>query len=235
MIVVVIASLIFVVLWRLLSTGLRRSAETTDEVEFVSGARAVMQNLTRDVNAAQTFLAPSGADERLVVFRNPKQLDLKARLTANQTEKTYPLTLSKDNVVHKFPGLRVIYRYDPQTRAVSREESAGTLEIHHSDLQTVSELKFEGDASSPRTLMSRVQAFDTYFVAYDEKGQLKKVETGDIPKASSVAVALKAETPEQSGRRTIELDLVTKVWINRRIQEVMYPEYFSSSDDDVTF
>ena len=258
MVVVLIAVLLFTALYKLLMGGIRTGEEMTEEVALLVDVRAMVEHMTRDVAAAHVILPPESGDMKntLTLARYASE-DASDRMDANKQNKVYPFMEVTSTTTVKLNCNRVKYTWDKDKKELSRVEEAGMLDGKpgtnsggQRDLKSISDYSFTADHVIPSPLKGpahHITQFELSYMFYDDKdkGNAKLVGApGDLFRTACVGLALTAtqdtglyaradgKTPS---RRLPQIVLMTKFWSQRKLSEVMYPEYFSSADDDLRF
>jgi len=257
MVVVAISAMLMVVVYRLLMSGLGRGDEMTEEHKLMVDVRSLFEVLSRDVSAAHVILPSEGGDDanktNLTLARSSSE-DTTAQLAENKDNAAFPFfgELTKATVV-KTPCRRVRYLYDPAKREVSRIEENGVLKgqgksgaAAGNDFRLVSEYSFDlKEEVSKRILARNVVTFQLAYLDYDAKGQAKLVtKSAEIFRTACVGLSFKSaqasglyarEANKPATRRQPVVEMATKFWTARRLSEIAYPEYFSSTDEDLRY
>lgn len=260
LIVVAIGVLLVGVVYKLLMSATQRGEEMTEEVKLLVDVRSLVEHMSRDVAAAHVILPPeAGGDFKtsLTLARYAAE-DASDRMESNSANPVYPFFEPNSTVPLKLKLNRVNYTFDRARREVTRLEEKGVLEgrpvlptgVTKQDLRVITEYTFTAESAvpggaglkGPAKLISR---FDFAYMFYDDKGQPKlAASANEVYRTSCVSLNLKAtqdtnlyarEAGKTPSRRQPTVELATKFWSQRRLSEIMYPEYFSSADDDLRF
>jgi hypothetical protein len=257
LVVVAISSVLLVVVYKLLMSGLGRGDEMTEEHKLMVDVRALFELLSRDVSAAHVILPSEGGEEafktNLTLARSSSE-DTVAQLTANRDNAAFPFfgKLTEATVV-KTPCRRVRYLLDSTKREVRRVEEGGMLEAQGksgasagNDFRLLTDYAFKDPtAVSDRIIARNVLTFGLSYLEYDAKGQAKLVtKSADVRRTACVGISFKAaqtaglyarEAGKTPSRRQPYVEMATKFWTTRRLSEIAYPEYFSSTDEDLRY
>lgn len=257
LVVVAIGMLLLAVVYRLLMSATKTGEETTEELKLLVDLRAMIENMSRDVAAAHIILPPSGGEDfkkSLTLCRYASE-DAADRPELNKDSKVYPFFDASATTVVKMNLLRVRYVLDASKRTVTRIEEKGTLDAKPTaasgasqrDMRTLSEFTFnvDGAPTSNKIVGRLIQRFDISYLMYDDKG-LPRLATaaGECSKAAAIGLNVRAvmdqglygrEAGKTATRRQPVVELATKIWSQRKLSEAVYPEYFSSADDDLRY
>lgn len=256
LIVIAIGVLLVVVVYKLLMSATQRGEEMNEEIKLLGDVRVLVEQLTRDVAAAHVILPPEGDFKTNLVLARYAAEDASDRLESNSANPVYPFFEPNSTVSLKLKLNRVKYSFDATKREVTRVEEKGVLEgkptlpsgVTKQDLRVISEYTFTaegpvpGASKGPAHLISR---FDISYMYYDDKGLPKLAgAANEVYKTACVGLNLKAVQDQfmyaktagkDLTRRQPTVEIATKMWSQRKISEAMYPEYFSSVDDDLRF
>lgn len=256
MVVVMISVLIVLVVYKLFMSATGRGAETTEELSLLTDTRALVENLARDVAAAHVILPPSNSEDfrKSLTLARYSSEDAADRVDANSHNKVYPFFDEKNTTTVKMNLIRVIYRWDVPKRQVTRIEEKGVLEGKPAggstslrDMRTISSYSFAvgGDPAQSKLVARNVVSFAISYLHYDDKGQAKLADRPeDCHKTACVGLSFKAtqdqgeyaRRPDRNPtRRQPTVEMATKFWSQRKLSEAIYPEYFSSVDDDLRY
>jgi hypothetical protein len=113
------------------------------------------------------------------------------------------------------------------------------------DLRLISNYTFTGESRTEKIAVRNVTRFDLSYMHYDDKGQAKLADKPEqIYRTACVGLNLRAaqdlnlyarETGKTPSRRQPTVEIATKMWSQRKLSEAVYPEYFSSVDDDLRY
>lgn len=255
---VLIVLVILFAAWHIFISGMFRSSETARDAALMVGVRDLMENLTRDVNAAHAVLSLQGADAtdgeaKLRIFRYSHKPDIAERLRENAggssgNTGTYPFHVRNTSVEVKMTGKMVTYSLNAAQKKVIRREEDG---VFYQRFRTPTEVDgasaptFRGGGSPKVTeTATEVQKFELMFLGYvaadqDNAGQVKVLQPSEIGSAAAIGVHLLAgddpAQPRTTRGRPSTVDIATKVWVMRKVYDAAYPEYFSSTDEDLRF
>jgi type II secretory pathway pseudopilin PulG len=256
LVIVAISVLLVLVVYKLFMSATGRGAETTEELALLGDTRLMVENMARDVAAAHVILPPANGenkDDCLTVARYASE-DAGDRADLNTHNKVYPFFEEKTATTVKMNLLRVTYKFDRTKRQVTRTEEKGVLEgkpaagsTSLTDMRTVSSFNFvlAGDPAQVKLVGRNVKEFRLSYMHYDDKGQAKLArDAAECYKTAAVALYVLAiqdqglyERPagRDPTRRQPKVEMATKFWSQRKLSEALYPEYFSSVDDDLRF
>lgn len=256
LIVIAIGVLLLITAYKLLSSATQRGEELTEEVKLLVDVRSLVEHMTRDVAAAHVILPPEGDFKTNLTLARYAVEDAQDRLESNAENKVYPFFEPNSTASLKLKLNRVKYTFDAAKREVTRLEEKGVLEgkpelpsgVTRQDLRVISNYTFTAEGvvpglnKAPARLISK---FDIAYMYYDDKGQPKlATAANELTKTACIGLTLKAiqdtnlyarEAGKAATRRQPTVEISTKMWTQRKISEAMYPEYFSSADDDLRF
>lgn len=256
LVIVAISVLLVLVVYKLFMSATGRGAETTEELALLTDTRSLVENMARDVAAAHVILPPAGGEHMndcLTLARYSGE-DAGDRVDLNSHYKVYPFFDEKKETTVKLNLLRVTYKFDRTKRQVTRTEEKGVLEGKPAagstslrDMRTISSFSFalSGDAAQVKLVGRNVKELKLSYMHYDDKGQAKLARgPEECYKTAAVALTLLAiqdqgEYARPAGRdptrRQPKVEFATKFWSQRKLSEALYPEYFSSVDDDLRY
>lgn len=259
LVVVAIAVVFLVTLYKLLMGGIRTGEEMTEELSLLTDVRAMVEHMGRDVAAAHVILPPANGGtfgESLTLARYASE-DASDRLEANSQNPVYPFfePSAGASTTIKLKCSRVQYVWDKTKGEVTRTEEKGLLEGKPAqgsggqrDLKTIADYTFNAEStvtSAMKGPAKHIADFKISYLTYDEKGKPKLLDNAsDAYKTACVALSLRAvqntglyerKAGQTPTRRMPEVVLATKFWSQRKLSEAMYPEYFSSADDDLRY
>ena len=256
LLVVAIGVLLITVAYKLLISATQRGEEMTEEVKLLVDVRSLIEHMSRDVAAAHVILPSEGDFKTNLTLARYVAEDASDRMESNSANPVYPFFEPNSTVSLKLKLDRVKYTFDATKREVTRVEEKGTLEgkpalpsgVTRQDLRVISEYTFNVESVVPSTQKGPahlISKFDLAYMYYDDKGQPKlATAANELYKTACVALTLKAiqdtalyahEAGKSASRRQPTVEISTKMWSQRKISEAMYPEYFSSVDDDLRF
>lgn len=259
--ILVITALMTLIVSKLIDIGLS-GQEIMDEssklISLQNGIRAVLENMVQDVNACMAITGPMDTGMTLARFKGPVDDELIAMNTSD-VNPAFPYYMDGMQTSVFWPVLYVQYKSSiPPSQPTSgilqntqgyiaRIAKKGTLQAVDSPNGTPYFIDFfqpTGDMTlvSKKVLATKAKTMNFDYYGYDiVSGQLKTI--GEIGAAaenneriSMVHVHLAAEDPyAQERRRTPSVEISTKIWSFRKIQENIYNEYFGHTDRDLTF
>jgi hypothetical protein len=261
--ILVISGLLVLIVGKLIDIGTQGSKimdETSKLIRLQNGVRAVLENMVQDVNATVAFLSPRNKQLTLARYLGPVDSDL-LLLNMSSTNPAFPYYMEGVQTTIKQNVLFVEYQFhDPETGEVgieflankpggiSRIAKKGVLDALDSPegtpyfIDQYSVNKAALTLESKKVLAEKVKVFNLEYYGYeDETGALVSLgELGTDPSVSArvamVAVHIVAEDPyAQPNRRTPVMEIHTKIFSFRHIQENKYPEYFGHTDRDLRF
>lgn len=255
LIVVAIGVLLLTTAYKLLSSATQRGEELTEEVKLLVDVRALVEHMTRDVSAAHVILPSEGDFKTNLTLARYAVEDAQDRLESNSGNPVFPFFEPNSTASLKLKLNRVKYTFDATKREVTRLEEKGVLEGKptlpsgqtRQDMRVISEYTFaaEGVVPGSKVPARLISKFDIAYMFYDDKGQPKlATAANELTKTACVGLTLKAvqdtnlyarEAGKAATRRQPTVEISTKMWTQRKISEAMYPEYFSSADDDLRF
>ena len=256
LVVVAIAVLLVAVCYKLLMSATQRGEELTEEVKLLVDVRTLVEHMTRDIAAAHVLLPPEAGDFRtnLTLARYATE-DASDRVESNKDNAVYPFYDKDATMGVKYKLNRVKYTFDATKREVTRIEEKGTLDGKpvipsggSSKDMRINDYNFTVESavtSAMKGPAKNIARFDISYLYYDDKGQAKiATQASDIVRCACVGLNLKAiqdqalyarEAGKAASRRQPTVEIATKFWSQRKLSEIMYPEYFSSVDDDYRF
>lgn len=258
MVVILVGLLLVAVVYKLLMSATQRGEEMTEEVKLLVDVRALLEHMSRDVAAAHVILPPEGGGEigKTLTLARYAAEDAQDRLESNTQNPVYPFFEANSTVPLKLKLNRVKYAFDLGKREVTRTEEKGVLEgkptlpagVTRQDQRVITEYTFTVESAVTGAIKGpskNIARFDISYMYYDDKGQAKlATNASEVYKTACIGLNLKAtqdqnlyarESGKTPSRRQPTVEMATKFWSQRKLSEVMYPEYFSSTDDDLRF
>ena len=259
--ILVISGLLMLIVSKIIDIGVS-GQEIMDEssklISLQNGVRAVLENMVQDINSSMAIVNPSETQLTLARYKGPVDDELIA-LNTSDVNPAFPYYMDGQRTGVFYPVLFVEYQInDPSNPnqislirnrkgSISRVAKSGTLKAEDSPQGApyfIDYYEAVGDLTlkSKKVLADKVTKFNLNYYAYDAiNGQLKSI--GEIGTAaenneriSMVSVHLAAEDPyKRETRRTPSVEIATKIWSFRKIQENKYSEYFGHTDRDLTF
>ena len=260
--ILVISGLLVLIVSKIIDIGLS-GQEIMDEssklISLQNGVRAVLENMVQDINASMAIVNPGETQLTLARYKGAVDDELIA-LNTSDVNPAFPYYMDGQRTGVFYPVLFVEYQINDPNNAnlisilrnregsISRVAKTGTLKAEDSPegapyfidyYQAVGDLTLK----SKKILADKVNKFNLDYYAYDPiNGQLKTI--ADVGTAaenneriSMVSVHLGAEDDRdaRSNRRTPSVEIATKIWSFKKIQENKYSEYFGHTDRDLTF
>lgn len=209
----------------LLVRASRLFASAQQHVELGNSSRALVENLVRDVAAAQQFLAAEASELALVRAADE---DVRERLKLN-ADWAYPFIQGENGTVQKQPGIRVRYMYDAARHTVTRRAERGVL-VCRAAAGELDGFDFNPDdePADERVLASAIAAFTVRLLGRNAERELVVAKAGGLP-AHRAALAL------VNFVGTPRVAMCVPLWSVKRRSDAVYPEYFSSTDEDLTW
>tara|TARA_Y100000589_G_C27084901_1_gene601296 strand:- start:129 stop:941 length:813 start_codon:yes stop_codon:yes gene_type:complete len=259
--ILVVSGLLMLIIAKIIDIGVS-GQEIMDEssklISLQNGVRAVLENMVQDINSSMAIVNPGETQLTLARFKGAVDDELIAMNTSD-VNPAFPYFMDGQRTGVFYPVLFVEYQIsDPSNPnlisliqgregAISRVAKTGTLKAEDSPEGVpyfIDYYEAVGDLTlkSKKVLANKVTKLGLDYYAYDQiNGQIKPV--GDLGTAaqnneriSMVHVHLAAEDPyERKNRRTPSVEIATKIWSFRKIQENKYSEYFGHTDRDLTF
>lgn len=264
MVGILIMMVILFACWKIFMSGFGKSAETTREVALMVGVRGLMENMVKDVNSAHAFLPLQGGSGatggtvvlKLMSYGDKPKADVAARIQANASGASatgvnvYPYATGGTPEM-KYSGRVITYTYDATAKKITRTEENGEAVFVYASTTQLNEtnpvrVTTSGARRPPQELATEVQSFEVRFYGYHpEFFELRKFENDKptVVNAAAIGVSILAgDPPEGTGtpppgrkRPPSRVEMVTKIWSMRKLYEAQYPEYFSSTDEDLRF
>lgn len=259
--ILVISGLLMLIVSKIIDIGVS-GQEIMDEssklISLQNGVRAVLENMVQDINSSMAIVNPSETQLTLARYKGPVDDELIA-LNTSDVNPAFPYYMDGQRTGVFYPVLFVEYQInDPSNTnqislirdrkgSISRVAKTGTLKAEDSPEGApyfIDYYEAVGDSTlkSKKVLADKVTKFNLDYYAYDPvNGQLKSIgELGTAAenneRISMVSVHLAAEDPyKRETRRTPSVEIATKIWSFRKIQENKYSEYFGHTDRDLTF
>jgi hypothetical protein len=238
--------------------GSRIMDETTRSITLQTGIRSVLENMVHDINSTMAFLNTS--NRKMIVARYDKPIDDDLiLLNVNDTYKTFPFYMEGQQTKVQLPALFVEYEFFDDSNAgtdklkspkgtVTRKSKKGILissDSPENSPYVIDTYEINTGALTDqvhRRLAEKIIYFNLDYYGYDEAtGELKSIgELGSsdmvASKAAMVAIHMIAEDPTpQPNRKDPKVEIYTKAWSYKMIQENKYPEYFGHTDRDLRF
>lgn len=186
MIFITLTLLIVGAAWKILRSGTRIGKTAVEGLALQSGIRNLLENMTRDVNAAFLIGAPSfqtpfpdaGPEVFVEVYQHfGSDAGRRIELPQNQGSP-YPFGRTKQANGYTLPALRVAYVFNREARTVTRAVASGLLQFQTTPEQPsiVRGFGFNEGGQSPDmrrvrrrpTVMAReVELFEAHPIAFD--------------------------------------------------------------------
>lgn len=259
LLVTVIALVMLIVIYRMLTRGMELADSSSRAIALQQGARNLVENMVRDVNACHMFA--DAYEDRFTVLKyqydNP---ELNAAENLSRGNLTWPFFTSNAVTQSRLPVYKCAYKYFADRGVVMRKIRKGVLVSKTAAAGAIGEnllryvdFAFEdqgaprGEPDEGRILAKNVKKFKLTFFGYDDEGdgQLKEAASltartleRKIGKVCMVLLNFQAVFSEGLYKDTLkqpEIELMTKVWSYKGINDHVYQEYFSSMDVDTRY
>lgn len=236
--------------WQILRRAMKIGDASSQSVQLQVGVRNLLQNLTADLARAHQLLSPeSGPMANNISLALYADVSAQTRLTLN-TSQAYPFSDTSGSTQQKIDVTRVDYIYDPQAQTIIRRAREGILlqTVDGGDIRFLNSFTFQpqGNQAGERQMATSVQAFDIRYVGYHPNdGSLVYTEAPSsgptafgVERTACLVVHLSAIYDEGSyggDDSSPRIEVMTKLWTMKRLNDEMYKEYFSSADEDLRF
>lgn len=259
LLVSVIALVMLIVIYRMLTRGMELADSSSRAIALQQGARNLVENMVRDVNACHMFA--DAYEDRFTVLKyqydNP---ELNAAENLSRGNLTWPFFTSNAITQSRLPVYKCAYKYFSDRKVVMRKIRKGVLISKTAAAGAVGEnllryvdFAFEdqgaprGEPDEGRIVAKNVKKFKLTFFGYDDEGdgQLKEAASltartleRKIGKVCMVLLNFQAVFDEGLYKDTLkqpEIELMTKIWSYKGINDHIYKEYFSSQDVDTRY
>lgn len=258
----VITGLVMLIVSKLIDLGVS-GHEIMDEssklISLQNGIRSVLENMVQDVNSSLAIVGPMDHEMIIARFKGPVDDELIAMNTSD-VNVAFPYYMDGQRTDVFWPVLFVHYKSsikDQKTDSagildgtegfIARIAKTGTLQAVDSPNGQPYFIDFyqkTGDETliSRKVIAKKATNMSFEYYGYDPvNGQLKGISSlgsasENNERISMVHVHLAAEDPyAQERRRTPAVEISTKIWSFRKIQENKYSEYFGHTDRDLTY
>ncbi|MBI4872229.1 MAG: hypothetical protein HY814_11755 [Candidatus Riflebacteria bacterium] len=255
----VIALVLLIVIYRFLTTGMELADESSKAIALQQGARNLVENMVRDVNACHMFA--EAYEDRFTVLKYQYE-DPKFAVAENvgRGNLTWPFYTNDAVTVSRLPVFKCAYKFFPDKGTVMRKIRKGILVSKTpaaggvgDNMLRLSEFSFEdqggppGEPAEGRVLARKVKKFKLAFFGYDDLGDGSLKEATQltanslerkIAKICMVVLNFQATFEEglyKDKLKSPEIELMTKIWSYKGINDHVYKEYFGSQDVDVRY
>jgi len=265
MIFMALAILIGAVASELYVKGVSLSDETHKSVMIQQDIRAVVENITRDMNGAYWVLNSAKGYEHSLILIKYGSANTEERLglniASNEQRFDYPFSRSGEEIKNYIDAYKVTYEYEENEQLVYRTEEKGVFTIGSQANQSSVATEYSFAATDNEGLMDKqviaenVKQFDLHYFGYetdpqDARGALKEVwdlkftesASDDVKIGMTACILLRVMANFKEGlykdggnHRSPETAILTKIWSNSRLRDEMYKEYFSSTDWNFQF
>lgn len=210
---------------------------TRRRIDLAVGTRALVETLVKDVASSFQMSANAAGDELTVIRAADAEVD--ARLRANPSW-AFPFVESSGSTTQRQPALRVTYAHDAAHRTIVRREEPGVLESS-ADTGAPAHLTravFTATSSTERVLCASVTSVAYRCLGLDADRRL--VTASSPQSAELVVLQLHARHDEgvyagPTDRPVPDVQLAMPFWSIKRRSDAVYPESFSSTDEDLSW
>jgi hypothetical protein len=245
MVAIIVGVMIGLACQTLVSRADRLYDATRRQIELGTDVRALVETALKDVASAQQVLSASA--EELVLVR-AADAGVQERLRTNAThdaERAWAFPFGAGaGTTQRYPGLKVTYRFDRARRQVSRNEERGEM-VAKSGSETPATLVEFGFEAAPggagdKVLCSAVKECAFKLLGYDDKGALSPLDAARPTAATVVLLDVHARYDEglyadAKDRPVPDARLVVPLWLAKRRADAVLPEWFSSTDEDLSW
>lgn len=227
----------------LLSRADRLFDRTRRQVELTTDLRALVETMERDVASMQQVLA---ASETELVLMRAADASVEGRLVKNASW-AFPFVAGAATE-QRMPGLRVTYTYDAPRHEVRRREESGEMSARTGEaVATLGTFAFEpAAAAAERVLCGAVKTCAFRLLGHDARGSLRSVFPPEAVRAplaltQTAVIVLDVHARVESGvyagtdRPVPDMHLMVPLWSAKRRSDAVYPECFSSTDEDLSW
>ncbi len=259
LVVMVIAIILLIIIYSFLTKSTQIADHSGKSIQLQQGARNLLENMVRDINAAHMW-----ADAQPNTFTVLKyQFDKPEVVAAENVAKghiTYPFYKDGSVTKARVPVFKCSYLWKKEQEVVLRKITKGVLVmatpatglaneniLKYSDYSFVEQQPVAGEPAAGRVVATNVKKFDLTYFGYDdmadgllkEASQVTALEAErKIARVAMVLVHFQALFDEGSYAdkvRQPKIEVMTKIWSYKRINDHVYKEYFSSLDEDTRF
>lgn len=245
--------------------GVSVTDETQKAILVQQDIRAIVEFITRDMNAAY-MVWDTGADRNTSIrFLKYGSENTEKRIQYNidfGLRDDYPFGRPGEQTENRIDSYMVSYTYNADEQTVIRHEEKGVFELKTESTfgAYVTEFAWNKDETTMnnRVIAKLVKSFFVDYFGYErtpgssnDGGVLKKIMDCDhlasysdevkVSHTACILLHVMANYDEgvyqrkDRGHRAPELDFMTKIWSNPKIRDEMYHEYFSSMDWDTRY
>ncbi len=254
-VVMALITLMATVFYPVLARAMRTTFQVTSRAELQSGMRLAMERMIRDTHQAHVILdVTAGESPSLVLFRlqqdavrKPETVVDSNRVAADGLPR-FPFAgdstsqpLAGDRAI-VLPGQRISYVHSGERAEIVRRLESGrlrgtVLRDEETGRSTVASYDFLSDGPALESIVgANISTFVAIPVAYRPDGFMVRAASPPTA-ASALAIRITASVAPEGDKPDMKVveEMVTKIWLERRLSEATFPGGSNTFGDDVDY